>query len=142
MKLSLEWLRDYVDRKPSLTLKQLAHDLTMTTVEVEGAVDLGAALANVVIGEILSVDASTRPGLGITQCNVGTRRLQILSAARNLRVGMKVAVALPGAVVSQAGVPLSIEPRQISGLQSEAMMCSPGELGLEALFADTPADGI
>jgi phenylalanyl-tRNA synthetase beta chain len=142
MKLSLEWLRDYVDLTPSLTVKQLAHDLTMTTVEVEGAIDIGAALANVVIGEIVSLDASARPGLAVAHCNVGARRLQVLSAARNLRVGMKVAVALPGAVVNHGGAPLSIEPRQISGLQSEGMMCSPGELGLEALFANTPADGI
>src|SRR5262245_13253589 len=117
MKLSLEWLRDYVDLKPDLTVKQLAHELTMTTVEVEGAVDIGAALANVVMGEIVTLDATARAGLSITQCNVGAQRLQILSAARNLRVGMKVAVALPGAKVSQGGSSLTIEPREIGGLK-------------------------
>ena len=48
MKLSIEWIRDYVDLPAELSLKEIMHDLTMATVEVENAEDPGVALDHVV----------------------------------------------------------------------------------------------
>ena len=44
MKLSLNWIKKYVDLPQDLTMKKLAYDLTMCTVEVEDAVDLAESL--------------------------------------------------------------------------------------------------
>ena len=55
MKVSLNWIRDYVQLPADADLKKLAYDLTMSTVEVEDAVDLGASFRNMVVGEIREV---------------------------------------------------------------------------------------
>jgi phenylalanyl-tRNA synthetase beta chain len=52
MKISLEWLSDYVDLPANLAIRQIMHDLTMSTVEVEGAHNLASALEHVVVGQI------------------------------------------------------------------------------------------
>ena len=55
MKVSLNWIRDYVKLPEDMDLKRLAYDLTMSTVEVEDAVDLGASFHDMVVGEIKEV---------------------------------------------------------------------------------------
>ena len=55
MKVSLNWLRDYVELPQDMDLKRLAYDLTMSTVEVEDATDLGASFHDMVVGEIREV---------------------------------------------------------------------------------------
>ena len=55
MKVSLNWIKDYVDLPQDMDLTRLAYDLTMSTVEVEDAVDLGASFHDMVVGEIKEV---------------------------------------------------------------------------------------
>mgnify|MGYP001511055385 FL=1 len=55
MKVSLNWIRDYVKLPEDMDLKRLAYDLTMSTVEVEDAVDLGASFRSMVVGEIREI---------------------------------------------------------------------------------------
>ena len=55
MKLSLNWIKDYVKLPEDMDLKQLAYDLTMSTVEVEGAEDLSERFDKIVVGEIREV---------------------------------------------------------------------------------------
>ena len=55
MKVSLNWIRDYVQLPADADLKKLAYDLTMSTVEVEDAVDLGASFRSMVVGEIREI---------------------------------------------------------------------------------------
>ena len=52
MKVSLNWIRDYVQLPADADLKKLAYDLTMSTVEVEDATDLGASFHDMVVGVI------------------------------------------------------------------------------------------
>ena len=52
MKVSLNWIRDYVELPEDMDLKRLAYDLTMSTVEVEDATDLGASFHDMVVGQI------------------------------------------------------------------------------------------
>ncbi|HUF22707.1 MAG TPA: phenylalanine--tRNA ligase subunit beta [Vicinamibacterales bacterium] len=59
MKLSLEWLRDYVDLPGDLPVATLMHDLTMTTVEVESA----AAIDGDTVFEIDNKSLTNRPDL-------------------------------------------------------------------------------
>ena len=55
MKLSLNWIKDYVKLPEDMDLKQLAYDLTMSTVEVEGAENLAEQFDKIIVGEILEV---------------------------------------------------------------------------------------
>ena len=55
MKLSLNWLRDYVDLPADLSMEQLAYDLTMRTVEVEGVENPKSMQDGIVVGVILEV---------------------------------------------------------------------------------------
>ena len=55
MKLSLNWIKKYVDL-PDISMSKLSYDLTMCTVEVEDAVDLAESLGGLVIGRILTVE--------------------------------------------------------------------------------------
>ena len=55
MKLSLNWIKDFVKIPDDMDLKRLAYDLTMSTVEVEDAIDLGKQFDNIIVGEIKEV---------------------------------------------------------------------------------------
>ena len=52
MKLSLNWIRDYVDLPQDMDLKRLAYDLTMSTVEVEDAEDLARRFDHMIVGVV------------------------------------------------------------------------------------------
>jgi phenylalanyl-tRNA synthetase beta chain len=145
MKLSLEWLRDYIDLGPDLDVERIAHALTMTTVEVEGAVDVAAPLAKVVVGQVRSVAPVTPEGkLRLATCDLGQREIPVVCGARNVKPGMRVAVALPGATVRSPGsaTPQTIQVAEIAGARSEGMLCSAAELGLEDLFPPPDAHSI
>ena len=55
MKISLNWIKDFVDLPADMDLSKLSYDLTMSTVEVEGAHDLGAQFQNILVGVIREV---------------------------------------------------------------------------------------
>ena len=55
MKVSLEWIKDYVALPDDMDLKRLAYDLTMSTVEVEDVIDLGKTFDNILVGVITEV---------------------------------------------------------------------------------------
>ena len=97
MKISEKWLREWVN--PRLNTKQLAERLTMAGIEV-GAIEPAApALDKVVVGEILSVTPHpSAERLKICEVNVGKRMPRIIvCGAPNAAVGLRAAVALPGA---------------------------------------------
>ena len=100
MKVSLNWIRDYVKLPEDMDLKRLAYDLTMSTVEVEDAVDLGASFHDMVVGEIKEVlPHPNADKLRICRTDIGGGDIkEIVCGGTNLRGGMKVAVALPGSV--------------------------------------------
>nr|HPL81228.1 hypothetical protein [Anaerolineaceae bacterium] len=56
MKISLNWIKEFVDLPADLSIQQLAYDLTMRTVEVEGFEDLGSSLDKIVVAKIVSVE--------------------------------------------------------------------------------------
>ena len=136
MKLSLNWLREYVALPADLDPHQLAHDLTMSTVEVEGVEDLAAELAGVVISEVRT--CARHPDADkLNVCTMHDGRT-VVCGGSNVAAGMKVALALPGAVVSgRDGKPLTIAQATVRGVASSGMICSSGELGLSDLFPST-----
>ena len=142
MKVSLNWIRDYVELPEDMDLKRLAYDLTMSTVEVEDATDLGASFHDMVVGEIKEVlPHPNADKLRICRTDIGGGDIrEIVCGGSNLRDGMKVAVALPGSVCRWhgEGEPVEIKKSKLRGVDSYGMICGAVEIGLSDLF---PADG-
>ncbi len=137
MKVSLNWIRDYVQLPADADLKKLAYDLTMSTVEVEDATDLGASFHDMVVGEIKTVEPHPNADkLRVCKTDIGDRLETIVCGGSNLREGMKVAVALPGSVCKWHGVgdPVEIKQSKLRGVDSYGMICGAVEIGLADLF--------
>ena len=141
MKVSLNWIRDYVKLPADADLKKLAFDLTMSTVEVEDTVDLGAAFHDMVVGVINTIEQHPNADkLKICKTDIGGGRVEdIVCGGSNLREGMKVAVALPGSVCRWhgEGEPVEIKKSKLRGAESYGMICGAVEIGLESLFPST-----
>ena len=141
MKLSLNWIKDYVKLPDDMDLSRLAYDLTMSTVEVEGAENLAERFQKIVIGEIKEVlPHPNADKLRVCKVDVGMDEIKdIVCGGSNLEVGMKVVVACPGAMVRWhgEGEPVEIKNAKLRGVASFGMICASSEVGLADLF---PAD--
>ena len=137
MKVSLNWIRDYVQLPADADLKKLAYDLTMSTVEVEDATDLGASFHDMVVGVINTIEQHPNADkLKVCKTDIGGRVEDIVCGGSNLREGMKVAVALPGAMCKWHGEGdlVEIKKSKLRGVDSYGMICGAVELGLADLF--------
>lgn len=135
MILSRKFVSDYIDLDNSLTIKQIAEDMTRVGNEYDNCGKLIEA-SNLVIGEIIEcVNHPDSDHLHVCKVNIGNEVLQIVCGAPNARVGIKVIVALVGAVLPE----ITIKKGVIRGVESNGMMCSMKELGLDNKFL-TPED--
>ena len=128
MKLSTNFLKDYVDI--DVDLHTLAEDMTKVGNEYDSAQPLINA-NGLVIGEVM--ECTMHPDsdhLHLCKVNIGDRALQIVCGAPNVRKGLKVIVALPGAELPEK----TIKKGMIRGQESNGMLCSIAELGLESKF--------
>ena len=137
MKVSLNWIKDYVDLPRDMDLTRLAYDLTMSTVEVEDATDLGASFHDMVVGVINTIEQHPNADkLKVCKTDIGGRVEDIVCGGSNLREGMKVAVALPGAMCKWHGEGdlVEIKKSKLRGVDSYGMICGAVEIGLADLF--------
>ena len=137
MKVSLNWIRDYVQLPADADLKKLAYDLTMSTVEVEDAVDLSKQFDHMVVGVINTIEQHPNADkLKVCKTDIGGRVEDIVCGGSNLREGMKVAVALPGAMCKWHGEGdlVEIKKSKLRGVDSYGMICGAVEIGLADLF--------
>ena len=128
MKLSTNFLKDYVDI--DVDLHTLAEDMTKVGNEYDSAQPLINA-NGLVIGEVM--ECTMHPDsdhLHLCKVNIGDRVLQIVCGAPNVRKGLKVIVAMPGAELPEK----TIKKGMIRGQESNGMLCSIAELGLESKF--------
>ena len=128
MLVPLSWLREYVD--VDLSPEQLAEQLTLRGMEVQGITVSGADWTDVVVGRLLSVERHPNADkLWLTTVDVGAggEPLQIVCGADNISAGDLVPVALVGAVLPGDR---RIKRSQIRGVESQGMLCSAIELGL------------
>ena len=128
MKVSLHWLREYVDHDG--TPDALAEMLTMAGVEVEGVETRGLDLDKVVVAQILSREQHPNADrLGVCRVDDGSGQppRQIVCGAANYKVGDKVPLALPGSVLPGD---VKIKVGKLRGVESEGMLCSARELRL------------
>ena len=141
MKVSLNWIKDYVKLPEDMDLSRLAYDLTMSTVEVEGAERLADRFDKIVVGEIKEVlPHPNADKLRVCKVDVGAEEIKdIVCGGSNLEAGMKVVVACPGAMVRWhgEGEPVEIKNAKLRGVASFGMICASVEVGLADLFPAT-----
>lgn len=134
MKIPLSWLRVYTDLHESP--QQIAEKLASLGFPVEG-IEARPHISGVVVGRIDALTPHPNADrLQVCSIDIGAEQLlTIATAATNVAVGQVVPVATIGAVLPQ----IKIEPRKMRGIDSQGMLCSAAELGLEAEWFE---DGI
>ncbi len=126
MRVSYSWLKDYIEC--DLSAKQLADELTMAGIEVEGVFPPVPGLEKIVVGKILEIKPHPHAEqLSLCSVDIGSEAIQFVSGAPNLKVGVCVPVALPG--VSLKGG--RVEACELRGEFSGGMLCSGEELGID-----------
>ena len=128
MKFSENWLRQHVNT--SATREQLAATLTAIGLEVEELTPLGEALDGVVVARILSAEKHPQADkLQVCQVDAGLDApLQIVCGAPNARAGLVAPLATIGTTVGA----LTIKAAKLRGVDSNGMLCSAKELGIDA----------
>ena len=137
MKVSLNWIKDYVDLPADMDLKRLAYDLTMSTVEVEDTIELAKQFDHMVVGRIKTIEQHPNADkLKVCKTDIGGEVKDIVCGGSNLTEGMKVAVALPGAMCKWHGEGelVEIKKSKLRGVESYGMICGAVEIGLADLF--------
>jgi len=126
MKVSLSWLKEYVEVK--LPPAELADALTMAGLEVDSVEDRYSYLETVLVARV--TDVSQHPNADrLTCCHVdlGSRTTTVVCGAPNVKPGMLTPCALPGTVLPDGR---TIEAGVIRGETSDGMLCSALELAL------------
>jgi phenylalanyl-tRNA synthetase beta chain len=127
MRISLNWLKEYVDI--DVSVEELTQRLTMLGIEIEAIEQPGAEIANVFVGKILSIDPHPNADkLVVCKTDVGRAEpVQIICGAKNMKPGDKVPTAVVGATLPGG---FQIGQRKMRGIESFGMMCSVQELGM------------
>jgi phenylalanyl-tRNA synthetase beta chain len=141
MQFPESWLREFCN--PPLSTQQLADALTMAGLEVEGSEPAAPPFTGVVVGEIR--ECAQHPDadrLRVCQVDIGSHAgmaagtgtlLNIVCGAPNARVGIRIPVATVGALLPPGadGKPFAIHLGKLRGVESQGMLCSAKELGID-----------
>ncbi len=132
MKISYNWLQDYIDF--DLSPDELAEKLTLIGLEVEDVESFGSSLQGVVVGYVLETKQHPNADrLTLCQVDTGTETVQIVCGAKNVATGQKVPVALVGTTLPvklDDGSFLTLKKTKLRGEVSNGMICAEDELGL------------
>ena len=130
MKVSLSLVKKYIDLE-GLSVEEIAHRLTFAGVEVESVESLASG-TNLTVGQVLTCEnMPDSDHLHLTTVDTGSHGvLHIVCGAPNVRKGLKVIVALDGAKLPGG----TIKKGKIRGHESEGMLCSLLELGVDSKF--------
>ena len=141
MNLSREWLSDYID-VASISDKEFCDRMTMSGSKVEGYEVTGSEISNVVVGKVVSiVRHENSDHMWICRVDVGKGEpVQIVTGAQNVKEGDLCPTALDGATLPGG---ITIKSGKLRGEESNGMLCSLAELGLEVRdFPYAIEDGI
>jgi phenylalanyl-tRNA synthetase beta chain len=141
MFVSYKWLQDYIDLA-GVTADELAEKITKSGIEVEGVEVLNEGIKGVVVGHVLECEQHPNADK-LNKCLVdlgAEEPVQIICGAANVGKGQKVAVATVGAILPGN---FKIKRAKLRGEESNGMICSLQELGIEAkLVAKEYSEGI
>lgn len=125
MKLSINWLKEFINFKESPQV--IAEKLTLAGFEVEKIEDRGKKIKNIVIGEILDIQKHPKADkLQLVEVKTKEGIKNIVCGASNIKKGQKVPVALVGATL----VNMEIKEAEIRGVKSFGMLCVEDEIGI------------
>lgn len=144
MKISYNWLSDFIDWKTS-DPQIIADRLTRATGEVEDILIQGAGLEHVVVGKILTLEKHQNADK-LSVCTVETEQgvKKVVCGGTNLGINILIPFAHVGAQLTSAakgGAPVTIAKVTIRGVESEGMICAAEEVGLAEEFPPKPEDG-
>lgn len=126
MKTNLNWLKEFVEIE--VNVHELAHMLTMVGLEVEAVEPLNLRLDNIVVGLIRKVRQHPNADrLFVCDVEAGDRSVQVICGAPNTEEGLKVPLALPGAVLADG---TKVKEGKIRGVLSAGVLLAEDELGL------------
>lgn len=141
MKISLEWLNEYVDLS-DVTPEQIAHELTMSGLEVEEIEKTGPKFSNIKTAQIKLIDQHPNADkLHLVTVDLGAETKTVVCGAQNIKEGQIIPYASVGSKVldRKTGEQFELTPAKIRGVESQGMLCSQDELGLENMQEE---DGI
>lgn len=141
MLVSYKWLQEYIDLT-DVTAEELAEKITKSGIEVEGVEKLNEGMSGIVVGHVLECEKHPNAEkLNKTLVDLGNGEpVQIICGAANVGKGQKVAVATVGAVLPGN---FKIKKAKLRGEESNGMICSLAELGIEGKLAPKEyAEGI
>lgn len=102
-------------------------NLQMSSVEEANVERMKQRLEKVVVGEIVGLDTVLQSnGLQCITVDCGTKRYKTASTVDNLKIGMKLAFAKMGSMLEEQGY---VERKEVSGMESQGVFCSAGDLG-------------
>ena len=126
MKISLNWIGDFIELNPELSKKELVEAVTLSVCEVEGYTETGAHLKNVVVAEVLEIAPHPNSDtLSVVTVNFGKGKEKVVCGAHNFKMGDKVPYLPPGVTLFGE---MKIEKINIRGVESLGMLCAEDEL--------------
>ena len=141
MQVSYEWLNEYVDLS-GITPEEISHALTMSGLEVEEIEDVKPKFTNIITAKIEKIDNHPNADkLHLVTVNTGAATKTVVCGAQNIEVGQVIPYASVGSKVldRKTGEQFELTPAVIRGVESQGMLCSQDELGLDGLQEE---DGI
>ena len=132
MQVSLNWLNEFVDLS-NVDVEQIAHELTMSGLEVEDVQDVKPMFTNIKTVKIEKIDAHPNSDrLHLVTVNDGTSAKTVVCGAQNIQEGQIVPYASVGSQVldRKTGEMFTLTPAVIRGVESQGMLCSADELGV------------
>ncbi len=135
MKISLEWLSEFVDLT-GLSVEQIVHELTMSGLEVEDVEKTGAKFTNIITAQIKSIKQHPNADkLHLVDVDLGGIIKTVVCGAQNIKEGQIIPYASVGSKVlsRKTGEEYELTPAVIRGIESQGMLCSQDELGLEKM---------
>lgn len=144
MKIIYSWLSDFIENPPPA--EELAAKLCRIGLKVEEIKKTGASFSGVTVGQILKIDKHPNADkLALVDVHDGRGTMRVVCGAKNIAVGQKIPFAKVGAKLSEG----ELKKAKIRGVDSEGMICSAAELGLEGydnsgilVLPDTTAVGV
>jgi phenylalanyl-tRNA synthetase beta chain len=126
MKILYSWLNDFIENAPAP--QDVAAKLNRIGLKVEGLHKTGASFSGVCVGQIMKIDKHPNADkLALVDVHDGSATMRVVCGAKNIAVGQKIPFAKVGAQLAEG----ELKKAKIRGVESEGMICSAEELGLD-----------